>query len=139
MTSPTTDNLVRLQQRLQAEVERIATALNADLVTAFVYDEDNARFRLPVGAGLNDIGTFLDRRMIPRAGRVAGMVAREQRRIVSGRVPGQTPMDGPFARRENVESAAGYPLLTTTGRVVGVLFVSYRTTHEFPPDELEAI
>lgn len=127
------------QARLQREVERIARAVKADLITLFVYDEQTARFHLPTAYGLRDHDTFHNPAMGPRSGRVAGMVARERRQIVVERVPGRTPMDGPFARREGVHSAAGFPLQSRTGRVVGVLFVSYRSQHLFTDDELRAI
>jgi GAF domain-containing protein len=47
-------------------------------------------------------------------------------------------MSGPFAHREQIRSAAGFPLLYSL-QTVGVLFVSYRSDHRFSPKELEHI
>jgi GAF domain-containing protein len=119
-----------LEQRLRDEVVRIAADEQADVVTVFVYEETTAHFHLPTGYGLRDPQTFEDRRLLPRSGRVAGMVARERREIIAERVRGHSPMDGPFARREGIRSAAGYPLIVGD-RTVGVLFLSYRNAHSF--------
>jgi GAF domain-containing protein len=45
---------------------------------------------------------------------------------------------GPFSTREGVQSAAGFPL-KVSGKVTGVLFVSYREPHKFGPEEVETI
>ena len=119
-------------------MERIASNLGADVVTTFLYDMLTFRFHLPVGCGLNDQATFEDPRLCPRSGRVAGKIVRERRRIVAGEVPGHMPMDGPFARRERIKSAAGFPLLDGD-KAVGVLFVSFRAPHPFSEEELDAI
>src|SRR5205085_1541609 len=99
-------------------------------VTAFIYDELTGRFHIRVGHGLRDPETFEDPRLGPRYGRVAGKVVRERRVIVAEQVPGRSPMDGPFARREGIQSAAGYPLLVGDA-ALGLLFVSYRHAHHF--------
>src|SRR5262245_60669736 len=88
-----------LERRLDREVRRITSDLGADVVTAFVYDEDNACFHLPSGCGLRDIKTFKNPRLSPRSGRVAGRVARERQVIIAPQVQGNAAMDGPFARR----------------------------------------
>src|SRR6516225_6790943 len=78
------------------------------------------------------------RRCGPRADRVAGKIARGRREIVAAHVAGHPDMSGPFAHREQIRSAAGFPLLYSL-QTVGVLFVSYRSDHRFSPKELEHI
>jgi GAF domain-containing protein len=122
--------LSRLRRRMNDDVKRIARDLKADVVTAFVYDQKTARFHLPVGHGLWDPATFKDPRLGPRSRRVAGVIAREGRPIIVNQVDPLSPMDGPFARREGIRSAAGFPL-QHRGATVGVLFVSFRQAHTF--------
>jgi signal transduction histidine kinase len=133
-----TGTLEQLRRWLCEEARQIAASEKADVVTAFIYDEANATFHLPVGQGLQDAETFEDPRLGPRSGRVAGKVVRERRASVAEHVPGHSPMDGPFARRERIRSAAGYPLLL--GNVaLGALFVSYRNSHAFGEEQRERL
>jgi GAF domain-containing protein len=128
----------RLQRRLNDAVKRIARDLKADVVTAFVYDQKTARFHLPAGHGLRDPDTFKDPQLGPRSRRVAGKIARERRPIIAEQVDALSPLDGPFARREEIRSAGGFPLLEQ-GVTVGVLFVSFRRAHTFEEREKEMI
>lgn len=123
----------RLQQRLQAIVEQLAGAVSAEVVTLFVYDEQTNDFDLPVGCNLNDRATFADPRMLPGTDRVAGKIIQEQTEFVENPVTGG-PLDGPFARRERVVAASGFPLVHGR-RPVGIMFVDFRRPHRLTEDE----
>ena len=81
---------------------------------------------MPVGYGLYDEATFKDPGMRPRIDRIVGEVVRHGRIMVADKVPKDSEMDGSFARREKIKSAAGFPLIHS-GKVLGALFVSYRS------------
>ena len=50
-----------------------------------------------------------------------------------------TVMDGPFARRENIKSSAGFPIIFKDQSVGGVIFVSYRSPHNFTDEDKKVI
>jgi len=111
---------------------------NDRVVTLFVYDAADDVFDLPVGLGLFDEQTLVDPGMRPRAGRIAGRIAKACKPFQAPAVRGNPEWDGSFAQRERIVSAYGVPVMRGE-TAVGVIFVSYREAHEFSADERELI
>jgi GAF domain-containing protein len=119
-----------LEHKLEAFVKEFAERFQADAVTLFLYDSTTDEFDLPIEYGLIDKTTFKDPAMRPRPDKIAGKIAREKREYIGSQVAGHPDMDGPFARRERIRSAAGFPLVHND-TTVGVLFINYRKDERF--------
>ncbi len=115
------------------ELKAIVEELSCDIATLHVYDEANHSLELPIGYGLKDEKSFYDPRLPPRADRVAGITAARGAELFADDIYG-TELDGPFARREQVLSAAALPL-SSGNRKLGSLFISYRNQHSFSDAE----
>jgi GAF domain-containing protein len=127
-----------LRSNLETVLSELADDLRADVVTSYLYDNVTNEFYLPIGHGLYDPDTFMDPGMRPRIDRVAGRIVRRQHPIIAAQVRGHRLMDGPFARREGIVSAAGFPLVHNH-KSVGLLFVSFRETYDFPLADQQTI
>ncbi len=127
-----------LRQELGIILEQLATELVADAVTLFLYDNVTDEFDLPVGYGLYDPASFADPRLRPHAYERAGKIVREKRPIIADQVAEHPDMDGPFARRERIVSAAGVPLIHAH-KSLGILFVNYRRVHIFDATDQQII
>lgn len=133
-TSAAAAGVQRLQRELKHLLLRIAEDMRADAVTVLLYDCETDEFDLPVQHGLEDPETFMDPGLVPGTDRLAGRIVHERSPIFADDVRGHSELDGPFARRERIASAAALPLLSDDGNSLGVLFVSYRSPGRFAPD-----
>jgi GAF domain-containing protein/two-component sensor histidine kinase len=124
-----------LQAVLQKAVERTAALVEADTVTIHIYDPLTGQVRAAAGYGLLDSKTFQQHR--PDRGKVALLVASSGEPVIAEDVSA-SKLAGPFAARESVQSAAGFPL-KVGDKVIGVLFVNYRGPHKFEPEEIETL
>lgn len=124
-----------LQVVLQKIVERTAGLVGADIVTIHTYDPLTSEAHASAGYGLLDRETF--RQHKPGGGKAVLLVASGGQPIIAEDVP-TSVLAGPFATREGVQSAAGFPL-KVSDKVVGVLFVNYREPHKFEPEEVETL
>ena len=125
-----------LQARLQDIIMRLRTAMQADAVTMVFYDHESSRFYLPFSIGLLDSASFAS--VMPTPDRLTGKIIREKRRLVANSVRGHPEIDGPFARREKITSAAGLPVIDDD-QAIGVVFVNYRRPHQFTEHDLNII
>jgi GAF domain-containing protein len=124
-----------LQAVLDKAVERTAELVNADIATIHILDRLTGGVRAAAGYGVSDWKTF--RQHKPGRGKVGLLVAHRDKPVIAEDVS-SSALAGPFATREGVQSAAGFPL-KVAGEVVGVLFVSYRKPHKFEPKEIETL
>ena len=113
-----------LREKLQEIVARAAQRLGADVVTLYLYDEERDQFYMPVGVGLSDQATFEN--ALPRPDRIAGKIVKEGRVVIANDAQSHPEMSGPFAFRERIASAAGFPI-RLGDMPAGVFFVNYRT------------
>lgn len=125
-----------LHARLQDVIMRLRTAMQAEAVTMVFYDHATSRFYLPFSIDLLDSASFES--VMPTPDRLTGKIIREKRTIVANSVRGHPEIDGPFARREKITSAAGLPIIYN-GLALGVIFVNYRRPHEFTEHDLKTI
>lgn len=130
-TSTCNDTVLEsLVKQLRLLIVKLAADIQADIITIHVYDALEARFDMPIGNGLLDKPAFERPANLPTLRQAAGKIVTLCQEIVAGRVEGDPLFDGPFALRERVISAAGFPLLLD-GTALGALFVSYRSAHTF--------
>jgi len=125
-----------LQARLQEIIMRLRTATQAEAVTMVFYDHETSRFYLPLNIGLLDSASFAS--VMPTPDRLTGKIIREKRTMLANSVRGHPEIDGPFARREKIASAAGLPIIDD-GQAIGVVFVNYRRPHQFTEHDLKTI
>jgi GAF domain-containing protein len=121
-----------LKEKLQEIAARAAQRLGADVVTLYLYDEKRDQFYMPVGVGLSDQATFEN--ALPRPDRIAGKIVKEGRVVIANEARSHPEMSGPFAFRERIASAAGFPV-RLGDMPAGVFFVNYRTPHTFTAQE----
>lgn len=124
------DVSARLTADIGRILEKIRRELAGDVVVSLLYDPIGEKFWFPVARGLRDASTFEDRRLLARTDRVALKIVSTRQPVIVDRVPGYPDVDGPFVHRERIESMAGFPLLDGD-KAIGVLFVTYRSTHRF--------
>ena len=120
---------------LQKVVERTSELVRADIVTIHLYDPLIDEAYASAGYGLQDQETFEQHK--PGRARVVLLVASRGEPIIADDVA-SSEFAGPFAAREEVQSAAGFPL-KVGDKVIGVLFVSYRRVHQFEPEEVKTL
>lgn len=119
-------------------LSKIRDDIHCDSITLHLYDSEHEQLYLPVGINLLDEKTFY--RSVPSMDRVAGKVVHGRSPIVAEDAEHHPDMTGPFTHREKIKSAAGFPVKSVkTDDVFGVVFVSYRTPHEFIEEEIEKI
>ncbi len=124
-----------LQVVLQKAAQRTAQLVGADMATVHLYDPATGRVRAAAAYGLRDAERF--HLHGPDRGKVALLVADRRGPVIAETVH-TSELAGPFAAREGVQSAAGFPL-QVGDQVIGVLFVSYREPHKFEPEEVETL
>jgi len=125
-----------LQARLLERIHALAAEIHADTVTMFCYDRETDKFFLPLGYGLLDPASF--QKSMPRSDRLAGKIVKENKTIVAEIVASHPEINGPFSRREKIQSVAGYPI-AKNDKAVGVVFASYRQPHDFSDNDLAAV
>ena len=128
--------LETLQARLRERIHALAAEIQADTVTMFCYDRETDKFFLPLGYGLLDPASF--QKSMPRSDRLAGKIVKENKTIVAETVANHPEINGPFSRREKIQSVAGYPI-AKNDKAVGVVFASYRQPHDFSDNDLAAV
>ena len=138
-SSETDQAIVALKGRIATILEQLSVAVHADVITFFLYDAATDEFDLPVGIGIWDEDTFSDPRMCPRSDRVAGRIVRQGCPILANQVEGHETMEGPFAHRERILSAGGFPVQSQAGEPLGVLFASYRRNYVLSEDDQQVI
>jgi GAF domain-containing protein len=131
---------------LRGVVERAQAFLKADAVVLYEYNDKKGDILVPpTFAGvrepkiLQEIGEF-------HKDTIAMKIIRSEKSWYAAHskdslVPDSIRPEGapqPFVVRENIESSAGI-LLRARGKIVGVLFINYRTLHVFDDREREKI
>jgi GAF domain-containing protein len=130
------EKLETLQARLRERIHTLAAEIHADTVTLFCYHHETDKFFLPLGYGLLDPASF--QKSMPRSDRLAGKIVKENKTIVAETVANHPEINGPFSRREKIQSVAAYPIAKNK-KAVGVVFASYRQPHRFKDNDLAAI
>lgn len=132
---------------LRGVVDKARAILGADAITLYRYDGQNKDVIVPpTHAGLlhsleplHESGEFHTDNVaikVIRSGKPHyAALARRDRLVSPARPAGATPN---FVQRESIESSAAVPL-RVAGDTVGLLFVNYRTPHNFGALEREKI
>lgn len=130
--------VAQLRSSLQQDLRQLAEEISADAVTSLLYDVQTDEFDLPLEHGLRFPEYFTDPAMYPGTDRLAGRVVKNMESIVPIDIPVRSAVGTAFARREEISSAAVFPLVHKNV-AVGILFVNFRSTHEFTNDEIARI
>ncbi len=138
---------------LRAVLDKIAIgahkALGADLVDLYHYNEEDDRFTLPPSLA-GDRSGHSNTTIQPDD--VANKIVKEKQALfivdsqkdtrtnspLDPNRTGQTTTQLRFVQRERIRSTAAIPLLVE-GKVVGVLFINYRSRQTFPQHQRELI
>jgi GAF domain-containing protein len=142
---------VDVRELLQRIAQRAINVLNADVVIVYLYDQQRDEFPLlpPLVEGRLffelSMKTQIDRSDVP-----SRIVREIKRNYYAPEAPGDRVMcdrlrvrpEGKDARtyvdREQIKSSAGIIFQVGT-EIVGIMFVNYRTRHEFTQDERRLI
>ena len=124
---------------LQKVVESAKDALECDAVTLFVYNESKGRFEPETSvAGVIDVENAVRCENAPRDATIYRMLEQEKiykaERILEDEYFKHTR----FTKAEGIRSMVAVPLRALDQRV-GVMFVNYRSQHEFTLEELSDI
>ncbi len=125
---------------LQKVVDIMQKVLAYDVVTLYTYDQD----RQEIGFPAYRAGELRDQKSLDELGyiskdSVVGKLLASGEPHFADDAPNDPVMSaGGFVAREGVKSSAGIPL-KFGDRVIGIVFVNYRTFHPFPIPEQEAL
>ena len=125
-----------LQKVLTATVESAAKLLQADAVTLHKYNRVKAHFEPPpVAVGVSE--SFRQFGM-PNKDGSAAIIAKTGEPIIASDAKNHPKINQEFIHSERIESSAGFPL-KVDHNVVGVLFLNYRSHHEFSTEDIEKV
>ncbi len=125
---------------LQNIVNLMQEVLACDVVTLYTYDHDRGEIGFPAHVA----GELRDRESLGELGYVSkesvvGRLLASGKAHFAADAPNDPVMSaGGFVAREGVRSSAGIPL-QFGNRIIGIVFVNYRTFHPFPIQEQEAL
>ena len=109
--------------------------LDCDAVTLYTYDKEQDQIGFPPAiAGVWDKNGVRRWDYVGSNSVVRKILAHNKRWIAEDAEHDQL-MSGPFVEREKIKSSVGAPLVVRD-QTVGVLFVNYRTVHQFSNDEI---
>lgn len=133
-----TASISALEKKLRDIVEELAASLCADVITLWVYDSEVDELDLPVGYGLKEPEALTDPGLHPTMDGKAGRIVRYKQSMVPIEMPEPSILGNSFALREGICASSGFPLLDQD-QVWGLLFVSFRTQHNFTEQEKSII
>lgn len=129
-----------MKETLQSFVERTKNEIDCDAVTLFIYNEAIDRIvPLTTMVGVRHQKNATHCQDAPRDSVVYKMLfLSESRHCVSRVDDDELFKDQPFVLREEIKSVCAIPLKVKEHRV-GVMFINYRTPHNFTTAELDNI
>ena len=125
---------------LQNVVSIMQDVLACDVVTLYPYDQDREEIGFPayVAGELRDRKSLDELGYVSKDSVVGKLLASGQPHFADNAPNDLVMRAGGFVARERVKSSAGIPLKFGE-RVIGIVFVNYRTFHPFPAPEQEAL
>ncbi len=141
---------VKVRELLQRIAQSALNVLNADVITVYLYEQQRDDF--PLLPPLVEGRLFIETQMMGRIERndAPSRIVRDIRQNIYAPDATQHPIfcdrtrvrppgkEVPYVDREKIKSAAGI-LFQVGSEIVGVMFVNYRTRHEFAPEERRLI
>ncbi len=134
--SPQIQTEEELREALTQKLTELKNDLAADLATLHLYDTGRDRIYFPVGVGLRNEERF---KSVPSKKRVVGKIIHEGKSILAEDALHHLDFTGPFTHLEGVKSGAGFPMIDNNNKVLGVVFVNYRQTHEFSDQDIQTV
>lgn len=128
-----------LQATLQAVTEETCKALECDAITLYVHDTITKNISNPPKMfGVWNPEGLKRFNSLPENSIVWNILRRQEPYIVKDISEDSLLKGSRFAKEEDIRSCVAVSL-TAAGQPVGVLFINYRTLHQFLPDELTTI
>jgi PAS domain S-box-containing protein len=127
-----------LSDALLAICEEVQKSLNADAVTLYKYDQHTGVVTVPpesVAVYHMDIWRDAVRPDSP----VKKAIAIKEAQFITDAAGDNSIVKGKFIEREGIKSCATAPLKVGDGRIVGVMFLNYRTRHLFDDVEKDLV
>ena len=112
---------------LQTIVEEAKKAMNIDAICLYLYNQNTEEFQFPITVGLRR-GDKMKGPVTEKS--VVGRVFASGKPHFASLSRQDELFSGPFVEREEIVSSAGFPLFVGK-RPVGMLFLNYRTRHDF--------
>lgn len=128
MESP--DFLIDFMNQLAKEA--LDSIFSVDTITIYYREKETGRLKFGAAAGLKDLESI--RTTLPEGTSVQKAVLNANEPIFAEDVRTNLKLMGPFVDREDIVSAAAYPLRVGENRV-GCMFFSYRHVQKFDPGE----
>ncbi|MGC9024167.1 MAG: GAF domain-containing protein [Chloroflexia bacterium] len=125
---------------LRNVVDIMREVLACDVVTLYPYDQDRGEIGFPayVAGELRNQKSLDELGYVSKDSVVGKLLASGEPRFAPDAPNDPIMSAGGFVAREGVRSSAGIPL-KFGDRVIGIVFVNYRTFHPFPAQEQEAL
>ena len=131
-------SIAKLRENLESKLAKLRKAIDCDLITLHLYDNEHEQLYFPIGKKLLEEKVFF--RSVPSMERVAGKIIRMRQPIIANDAEHHPDMTGPFTHREKIKASAGFPVKNVkTEEIVGVVFLSYRSAHTFDDNEINQI
>jgi GAF domain-containing protein len=124
---------LKLEDVLGSIADDANAIMYADFSTLFPYDPVQNKFEVGFRKGRIDVEPT-----VPSAHGFTARIAKTQRSFFVENVADEQGVKREFIEAKGVRSFAGVPLLIKD-KVVGVLYINYRTSHKFSDDERETI
>jgi len=127
-----------LQSTLSSIARGIQDVLDCDAVTLYIYDQVRDEFGFPPAmVGVRDTDEVLRLGLVARESVLRRILALDELHVAVD-ASSDSVVSGPFVEREDIESSVSIPL-KVGDRIVGMMFVNYRTRHRFTSEELTNI
>ena len=131
--------LENLQASLAAIAKGTKDALHCDVVTLYTYDQEKDEIVFPPAmVGVTDEASVLRFGYVAKNSLIPRVLKQEEDLHMAKDAPSDPIVGGPFVRREGIKSSVSIPLKVGNSEV-GVMFVNYRTSHDFGKEELDDI
>lgn len=117
-------NLVR--DKLESSLKQLKWRLELDVITSFLFDEQQDQFHFPVAFGLKHPQAFFDPAMWPGTERAIGQAVQKLSPILSYAPDAGSAISGPFMKREQIKYSALFPIVHAK-KALGIVFLSFRT------------
>lgn len=121
---------------IEAQLTRLCARFSADAATFHLYDSVQDRLIFPVGVGLQKKSLF---EWLPGERGPAANILRSGQDVFTEDAKRDPLFRGRFAHDEEVIASAAFPLAKSSGVKFGIIFLNYRTAHQFTTEERQAL
>ncbi len=127
-------------QVLEQVVKGACDVTGADCAVVYPYDPENEEFYDQKSVAAFGLNTSLHLNEKPRREGGMAVYVKRELEVVRGDIQAEDPamLESPFIKREDIKAFMGISLKVTE-RVLGILYVNFRTPHQFSEEEKDTI